>query len=102
MTIRRRARDADGREIPPMTLANMREHGVRSIEATCRTCQHSARLNVDGWPADVPVPDVGLGLVCSACGGKEIETRPDWREFNPLKGWMAPGTFAAISGREPL
>jgi hypothetical protein len=31
-----------------MTLANMREHGVRSIEATCRACQHSARLNVDG------------------------------------------------------
>src|SRR5215211_3453396 len=32
----RRAYDADGREIPPMTLANMREHGVRSVAAHCR------------------------------------------------------------------
>ena len=27
----RRAYDADGREIGPMSLANMREHGVRSV-----------------------------------------------------------------------
>ncbi len=32
----RRAYDADGREIPPMTLGNMREHGVRSIRAYCQ------------------------------------------------------------------
>ena len=39
-----------------------------------------AILNVDGWPDDYPVPDVGLKLVCSECGGKHIETRPNWRE----------------------
>jgi hypothetical protein len=71
-----------------------------SVDATCRTCKRSVSLNVDGWPADVPVPDVGLRLVCSTCGGKEIETRPDWREFNPPKGWMAPGT--ARSGGKAL
>jgi len=31
----RRAYDADGREIPPMTLANMRQNGARWIEAYC-------------------------------------------------------------------
>jgi hypothetical protein len=31
----RRTYDRDGLEIPPMTLANMREHGVRSVEASC-------------------------------------------------------------------
>jgi len=31
----RRAYDADGREIPPMTLATMREHDARSVEAPC-------------------------------------------------------------------
>jgi hypothetical protein len=34
----RRAYDADGREIEPMSLANLREHGVRSVEATCEAC----------------------------------------------------------------
>ena len=29
----RRAYDAEGREIAPMPLSNMREHGVRSLEA---------------------------------------------------------------------
>jgi len=26
----------DGREIPPMDLGNMREHGVRSVAAHCQ------------------------------------------------------------------
>jgi hypothetical protein len=51
-----------------MTLANMRENGVRSISATCETCQHEAVLNGDRWPADMPVPDIGLKLRCSASG----------------------------------
>ena len=39
----RRAYDPDGREIPPMTLGNMREHGARSVRAYCRetNCGHS-------------------------------------------------------------
>jgi hypothetical protein len=34
-------------------------------------------LNADRWPADMPVPDIGLKLRCSACGGREIATRPN-------------------------
>jgi len=36
----RRAYDAEGREIPPMTLGNMREHGVRGPSP--RTVRKSA------------------------------------------------------------
>jgi len=43
----RRAYDPNGREIEPMTLGNMREHGVRSMDATCEACQHEATVNVD-------------------------------------------------------
>jgi hypothetical protein len=78
--VQRRARDRDGKTIPPMTLANMRANGVRSILATCETCQHEAVLDADQWPDDLPVPDVGLKLRCSACGGREIATRPNWRD----------------------
>jgi hypothetical protein len=54
----RRADDAEGREIPPMTLANMREHGVRSVTADCREigCGHAGSVDVDHLPDDFPVP----------------------------------------------
>ncbi len=61
----RRAYDANGREIAPMTLANMRENGTRSVEAKCEVCGHEAVVNVDAWPADYPVPDGG-----SSCGAR--------------------------------
>jgi hypothetical protein len=45
----RRAYDHDGREIRPMDLRNMREHGVRSVAAICQVvgCGHSGSVNVD-------------------------------------------------------
>ncbi len=63
-----------------MPLSNMREHGVRSVDATCQDCKHEATVNVDGLPDELPVPDVALRLRCSACGSKRIVTRPNWRE----------------------
>jgi hypothetical protein len=89
----RRAYDSEGREIEPMPLANMREHGVRSIDAECRDCKREALVNVDSLPDALPVPDVALRLRCSACGSKNIVTRPNWREHKRLsgEGWLAPG-----------
>jgi hypothetical protein len=49
-----------------MSLANMREHGVRSVDATCEDCKNEATVTVDSLPDDVPVPDVALKLRCSA------------------------------------
>src|SRR3712207_4973554 len=68
--------------IPPMTLGNMREHGVRSVQAHCQEsgCGHSDSLNVDGVPDDYPVPDIALRLRCSRCGSRNVKTQPDWRE----------------------
>jgi hypothetical protein len=40
--IKRRARDSEGNIIAPMDLANMRTHGVRSVEAKCFDCKHEA------------------------------------------------------------
>ncbi len=77
----RRAYDSDGAEIAPMTLANMRAHGVRSIAAECRDCQHEATVSAEGLPDDLLVPDVALRLRCSACGSKAVVTRPDWTGF---------------------
>ena len=78
----RRAYDADGREIKPMDLANMREHGVRSVEASCQEigCAHEASLNVDHLPGGFPVPDIALRVRCSACDSRNVKTIPDWHE----------------------
>jgi hypothetical protein len=79
----RRAYDATGAEIAPMTPGNMREHGVRAIDAFCKAigCGHAATLNVDDLPNELPVPDVSLRLRCSKYGSRSIHTRPNWTEM---------------------
>ena len=72
---------------PPMTLANMRENGVRSITAACGACNHQADVNVDDLAETIFVPDVARRLRCSACGVKQINTRPAWHT-----GTHRPGT----------
>ena len=64
---------------PPMTLANMRQNGVRAVSATCEACGHKADVNVDALPESVHVPKAGQRLRCSQCGGRTISTRPAWR-----------------------
>ena len=66
-----------------MSLANMREHGLRSVEATCEACKHEAAISVDILAGEIYVPDVALRLRCSACGSKQITTRPDWTAIKP-------------------
>jgi hypothetical protein len=68
----------------PMTLANMRENGVGSVIAACAKCQHEAVLDVQRWPADTFVPGVGLS---SACGGRDIDTQPNWLERGVRRMW---------------
>jgi len=41
---------------PPMTLANMRENGVRAVTATCEACRREADVNVDALSGTVHPP----------------------------------------------
>jgi hypothetical protein len=66
-----------------MGVKNMREHGVRSVEAMCEACAHEAVVNVDALRDTVYVPDVALKLRCSSCGSKKIIVRPDWAQHEP-------------------
>ncbi len=40
-------------------------------------------------PSDTPVPQVGKRMVCSACGARKVETKPE----------LYPGGVAAMRGR---
>ena len=61
----RRAYGRDGFPMPPMDLGNMRALRVRSVIAMCEACDREAIVSAERWPADCPVPDVGMRLRCS-------------------------------------
>jgi hypothetical protein len=66
---------------PPAALSNMRAQGVRSIEAYCYICHHSAVLSGDRWPDDLPVPWFKPRMVCTGCGIiGEADVRANWKE----------------------
>jgi hypothetical protein len=45
--------------IEPMTLGNMRELGVRSLDVSCWNRHHQAELSADRWSDDIAVPTFG-------------------------------------------
>jgi hypothetical protein len=63
-----------------MTLANMRQNGVRPLSVTCELCHHEAVMNVDAFDDAVPVPVFGPRMVCTVCGIIGAFTRPNWQE----------------------
>lgn len=73
---------------PPMTIADMRENGVRSLWVECKACRREVSVVADMIPSDVEVPKAGRFFRCSACGSKDILTRPDWSSQFP----KAPGS----------
>lgn len=72
-------------DIQPMTLANMRSIGVRSLAITCGalTCHHEANLDVSEFADQVTVPSFGPRMVCTVCGAIGADARPNWREQAP-------------------
>ena len=69
-----------------MTLANMRELGVRLLACYCWNCQHEAVLSADRWPDDVEVPTFGPRMVCTRCGivGADAQWRGSVRRRRAL------------------
>jgi DNA-directed RNA polymerase subunit RPC12/RpoP len=75
---------------PPMSLANMRQNGVRVVIAACEACGHKADVNVDALLETAFVIEAGRRLRCSACGGKKIDTRPAWHTARDSWGRERP------------
>jgi hypothetical protein len=72
----RRAYDAEGREIVPATVGSERAAGVREAEIWCGDCHHHAEISTDAMPADLAIPDICLRYRCSACGSRNLTSRP--------------------------
>lgn len=70
---------ADGRPVK-ITFGEMREMGVNGILVYCvnRPCSHSVALSADSWPDELRLSDLEPRMVCSACGYRGAEVRPDF------------------------
>jgi hypothetical protein len=66
------------RGFEPMTLANMRLNGIRTVIASCANCGRSADVNVDLLSETLTVFEAGKRLCCSSCGGRTMSTSPAW------------------------
>jgi len=65
----------------PVTLGHIRSHGCRDLLVYCDSgrCHHSATMNADHLPADLPVRSLCGRMVCTRCGYIDADVRPDWR-----------------------
>jgi hypothetical protein len=67
----------------PLTLGNMRLLGVRGLIVTCldQQCRHQSIVSVDDYADEIEVPAFAPRMVCSQCGGKRVDARPNWKEM---------------------
>ena len=62
-----------------VTLDELIRDGKR-LWAYCRECQHNRFLDPRDipLPGSYPVPKVGKRMKCSACGSRNIHSKPEW------------------------
>ena len=98
------------RRFEPMTLANMRQNGVRAVIASCANCGRSADVYVGHLARDPHRPEAGNRLRCSHCGGKTISTPTRMALRGPTapspqtigaNGLRCPKATAAGAARRP-
>ena len=55
--------------------------GVHEIDMRCLAygCVHDAILNLDGYPAELPVKSFEKRMHCASCDGRNVEVQPAWR-----------------------
>jgi hypothetical protein len=71
-----------------VTFGEMRDMGVRGVLIYCADyqCSHSIAVSADQWPDDLRLSDIEPQFVCSACGHRGVDVRPDFnRNRKPIK-----------------
>ncbi|MET0531922.1 MAG: hypothetical protein ABW003_26920 [Microvirga sp.] len=84
----------------PMTLANMRAHGMTRLEVTCHApdCGHRAMVDVSKFGDDVIVSELGSRFWCSRCGSRNVDARPGWIQYaNTIALYRSPSRPSAVA-----
>jgi hypothetical protein len=63
-----------------ITFGEMRSSGVRGVLIYCADyrCSHSIALSADPWPDKVRLSDLEPRFICTACGKRGADVRPDF------------------------
>jgi hypothetical protein len=79
-----------------ITFGEMRDSGVRGVLIYCSDyrCSHSIAISGDQWHDDVRLSDLEPRFVCSACGKRGADIRPDFHRDKPA-ALTRLSTFAA-------
>jgi hypothetical protein len=71
-----------------ITFAEMRSSGVRGLLIYCSDyrCSHHIAVTADQWADDVRLSDIEPRFVCTACGKRGADVRPDfhWDKKKPV------------------
>jgi hypothetical protein len=73
-----------------ITFGEMRASGVRNVVVYCADyrCSHSQTLSADRWPDDVRLSDIEGQFICSRCGKRGADVRPDFNWDKRPEGAM--------------
>ena len=63
-----------------ITFGEMCESGVRDVLIYCRDhrCSHSTTISADQWSDNIRLSGRRAGFVCTACGKRGAEVRPNF------------------------
>ncbi len=65
-----------------ITFGEMRASGVRNVPIYCsdHRCRHCVTVEAcaDRWPDDLRLSDIEAKFVCTKCGQRGADIRPDW------------------------
>jgi len=78
-----------------ISFAQMRNSGVRGLLNYCSDykCSHLITMSGDGWPDEMRPSDLEPRFICSACGQRGADERPD---FN-WKNHHVPGIWTHLA-----
>jgi hypothetical protein len=64
-----------------VTMGHIRSHGCRDLLVYCASgrCHHGTVMNADWLPNETPVRSLCRRMVCTRCGYRGADVRPDWR-----------------------
>ena len=73
-----------------ITFAELRAPSVRGLLVYCSDyrCSHYIAISGDRWPDNVRLSDFEPHFVCTACGRRGADIRPDFH-------WDKPGAIGA-------
>ena len=71
-----------------ITFGEMRSAGVRQVLIYCADyrCGHFIRVDdcADRWPDDLRLTDIEDSFVCTICGKRGADIRPDWHSAEQI------------------